>query len=145
MAAFNKFDCFVGDLGLGVHSNLNTDTLRVYLSNIAPVAGDTVYKASGAGAGGQEDLATAYGYTAKGEDVTNTYSQTSGTATLAIGSDIVWTASGGSIGPFRYAVLYNDTSATDALIGWWDYGSSITVLTGETFTFDMTASLFTIA
>jgi len=137
MAAFNKFNCFVGDIGLKLH-NLNTDTLKVYLTNATPVATDTVYNTPA-------DLSTANGYTAGGAGVSNTYSQTSGTGTLAIGSDIVWTASGGSIGPFRYAVLYNDTATAKNLIGWWDYGSSITILAGETFTFDMTTSLFTLA
>ena len=63
-------------------------------------------------------------------------------------SDVVFTAAGGSIGPFRYAVVYNDTptSPADPLIAWFDYGSSITLLTGETFTadFDASAGLLTI-
>ena len=136
MAAFVKFYAFVADIGLEKHQ-LNTDTLKVYLTNAAPVTSNTVYNTPA-------DLATANGYTAGGEDVTNTWSQTGGTATLAIGADIVWTASGGTIGPFRYAVLYNDSDASKPLIGYWDYGSAITLQIGETFTFDMTASLATL-
>ena len=66
--------------------------------------------------------------------------------TTVTGVDVVFTASGGSIGPFRYVVLYNDTptSPLDPLIAYWDYASSITLLTGETFTVDFGASLFTI-
>ena len=136
MAAFVKFYAFVADIGLEKHQ-LNTDTLKVYLTNAAPTTGNTVYNTPA-------DLSTANGYTAGGEDVTNTWSQTGGVATLAIGADIVWTAAGGTIGPFRYAVLYNDTDASKPLIGYWDYGSAITLQIGETFTFDMTTSLWTL-
>ena len=81
-------------------------------------------------------------HTAGGNTITiSSSSQSSGTYKLVL-ADSVFTASGGSIGPFRYAVLYNDTpsSPADPLIAWWDYGSSITVLTGETFTWDADAS-----
>ena len=136
MAAFNKFDCAVGDIGLKLHQ-LNTDTLKVYLTNATPVVGNTVYNTPA-------DLATSGGYTAGGQDVTNTWTQAGGLWTLAIGADLVWTGSGAGFGPFRYAVLYNDTAAAKNLIGWWDYLSSISVLLNETFTFDMTTSLFTL-
>lgn len=136
MATFNKFECFVGDVGLKVH-NLNTDTLKVYLSNAAPsVSADTV-KTDIA------EISEENGYTAGGEDSTNTYSEASGVGTLA-GTDIVWTASGGTIGPFQYAVLYNSTAGTSPLIGWWDYGSAVTLAIGETFTVDFGASILTL-
>jgi hypothetical protein len=135
MAAFNKFQCFVGDLGLKLH-NLNTDALKVYLTNTAPVATNTVYNTPA-------DLATSGGYTAGGASATNTYSQTSGTGTLG-GTDIVFTATTG-FGPFQYAVLYNNTTATKALIGWWDYGSAVTLGASETFTVDFGASILTLA
>ncbi len=134
MPAMNKFQCFVGDLGLKLH-NLNTDSLKVYLTNTAPVATNTVYNTPA-------DLSTAGGYTAGGAAVTNTYSQTSGTGNLG-GTDIVWTATTG-FGPFQYAVLYNNTSATKPLIAWWDYGSAVTLAASETFTFDLTVTLLTI-
>jgi hypothetical protein len=136
MAAFNKFNCFVGDVGLKKH-DLNADTLRIYLTNAAPSASNTVF-------GTPAEITAGNGYTAGGADIQNTYSQTSGTGTLT-GVDVVWTASGGTIGPFRYVVLYNDDSATNALIGWWDYGSSITLNDTETFTTDFGASVLTLA
>lgn len=136
MASFNKFQCFVGDLGLKVH-NLDSDTIRVLLTNSAPVNTNTV-KAN------LTEITAEHGYSAGGADAQCTYSQTTGTGTLA-GTDIVFTASGGTIGPFRYAVLYNDTASGDPLIGWWDYASSITLNDGETFTVDFGASILTLA
>lgn len=127
MASFNKFETFVGDLGLAVH-NLNTDTLKVALTNTAPSASaDSVF-------GDITEISAGNGYTAGGEDTTNTYSESSGTGTLG-GTKVVWTASGGTIGAFRYVVLYNDTpsSPADPLIGWWDHGSAVTLADGETY------------
>jgi hypothetical protein len=139
MAAFNKFNDFAEQLGLGKH-NLNTDTLKVMLTNTAPVATNTVFA-------NITEITAQNGYTAGGEDTQNTYSETSGTGSC-VGVDVVWTATGAGFGPFRYVVLYNDTQTTPAkpLIGWWDYGSSISLTTaGETFTTDFGASMFTIA
>lgn len=138
MATFNKFDCFVGDLGLKLHE-LNADTLRVYLTNSAPVVTNTVYNTPA-------DLGTAGGYTAKGADVQNTFTVVGtapGVGTL-VGVDYEWTATAVGIGPFRYAVLYNDTAAADNLIGWWDYGSAITLAEGEKFKVDFGASILTL-
>ncbi len=134
-AAFHKFDCFVADVGLKKH-DLDADTIKVYLTNTAPVAGNTVYNTPA-------DLATAGGYTAGGADAACAYSQTSGTASLT-GTDIVFTATSG-FGPFRYAVLYNSTAAAKNLIGWWDYVSNLTHEAGATFTVDFGATLLTVA
>lgn len=139
MATFNKFNQFAEDLGLGVH-NLNTGTLKVYLTNATPDAAADVVKSDLA------EISAGSGYTAGGVDVQNVFSETGGTATM-VGTDVVWTASGGTIGPFRYVVLYNDTptSPADPLIGWWDYGSSITLADTETFTTDFGANILTLA
>ena len=76
---------------------------------------------------------------------TTSSSQTGGTYTLVL-ADLVMTASG-SVGPFRYVVLYDDTptSPNKPLAGWWDYGSSITMANGETFTVDFTGAVITLS
>lgn len=142
MASFVKFQRFATDLAAGVHAgalNADTDTLKVYLTNTAPNVATHQVKANLA------EIAGGNGYTAGGADTLNAATTTSGTITVA-GTDIVWTASG-SVGPFRYAVLYNDTptSPADPLIGYWDYGSAITLASGETFTVDFGSALFTVA
>jgi hypothetical protein len=74
---------------------------------------------------------------------TTSSSQTGGTYTLVL-ADLVMTASG-AVGPFRYVVLYDDTVAGDPLVGWWDYGSSITMANAETFTVDFTGAAITLS
>src|SRR5688572_10019340 len=134
MASFNKFQNFVEDLGKGVHQlHAAGHMLKIYATNTAPNAATMAAKADLA------EITAANGYPSGGSDVQNDYTETSGTGTCT-GVDVVWTASGGSFGPFRYIVLYNDTPAADPLIGWWDYGSSISVNDGETFTTDFGAS-----
>ena len=142
MASFVKFRQFVEDLAAGVHTaalNADTDTLKIYLTNAAPDVDADAVKADLA------EITNENGYTAP-VDVQNAASTATGTITVA-GTDVVITASGGTVGPFRYVVLYNDTptSPADPLIGYWDYASSITLQAGETFTTDFGASLFTVA
>jgi hypothetical protein len=137
MASFVKFHQFVEDLGLGVH-NLDTGALKIYLSNAAPSQSLDLTKSDLA------EITNQNGYTAP-VDVTGVWSESGGTATLA-GTDITITATG-TVGPFQYAVLYNDTptSPADPLIGYWDYGSPITLANGETFTVDFGASILTLS
>lgn len=140
MATFFKYNAFVENLAEGVH-DLGSDTLKVYLTNATPSASADSVKADLA------EISAGNGYTAGGNTVTITgSSQTSGTYSL-VGNDTVFTASGGSIGPFRYAVLYNDTptSPADPLIGSWDYGSALTLADGESLTVDFAASILTLA
>ena len=122
----------VHDLDAGTH------TLQIALSNTLPVATNTVLA-------NITQIGTGTGYTTGGKDIVNTGTETSGTFTVG-GTDQTWTATG-SMGPLRYVVLYNDTptSPADPLIGWWDYGSSITLASGETFTVDFGTAVFTIA
>ena len=140
MACFNKFQDFVEQLGKGVHQlHAAGHTLKVFLTNQAPAATNTV-KAD------ITEITAQNGYPSGGSDIQNDCSETGGTLTVTA-QDVVFTASGGSFGPFRYAVIYNDTptSPADPLVGWYDYGSSITVLDGETFTVDFGASLLTLS
>lgn len=125
MAAAVKFQDFVEQLGLAKH-NLNTDTQRVALSNTAPNATDTILA-------NITQIANGNGYTTGGEDIQNTWAESGGTGTLT-GTKVTWTATS-SMGPFRYVVLFNDTqtSPADALMLYWDYGSSLTLNSGETF------------
>jgi hypothetical protein len=128
MATFNKFNSFVEAVAEKVH-NLGADTLKVMLTNSAPVATNTQKT-------DLTEIGAGNGYTAGGTAASiSSSAQSSGTYKLVL-ADVVFTASGGSIGPFRYAVLYNDTATNDELIGWWDYGSSITLATTETLTVD---------
>jgi uncharacterized protein (DUF2252 family) len=135
MATFTKFNQFVEDLANKVHA-LQSDTLKVMLCNTAPVATNSV-KAD------LTEITAANGYSAGGNAAAYASDgQTSGTYKLVLADPATWTASGGSIGPFRYAVLYNDTptSPADPLIGFWDYGSAVTLAAGETFTVDFDAT-----
>lgn len=128
MATFNKFNSFVEALAEGTH-NLGADTLTIALTNTAPVAGNTVLA-----------NITEISYTALSSRVLTsvTSAQTSGTYTLDA-ADLVLTASG-TVPTFRYVVLYNDTATSDELIGYYDYGSAVDLLNGETFTITFDAS-----
>lgn len=140
MAAFNGFNSFLLDLANG-DQDMNAHVYKVMLTNVAPVATNTI-KAN------LTDITAANGYTAGGTATTIATSQASGVLKVTA-SDVVFTASGGSIGPFRYIVLYNDTQTVPAkpLVAWWDYSSALTLNATETFTvdFDGANGIFQIA
>jgi hypothetical protein len=125
MAAFNKFNFFVQDLAQKVH-NLATDQITVALCSVAPVATNHILS----------DI-TQISYTNLSARTVTTTScvQTSGTLNFIL-ADLVLTASGAVAG-FRYVVLYNSTAASGNLIGWYDYGSTLTLANTETFTIDL--------
>lgn len=132
MATFTKINSFVEALAEKTH-NLGSDTLKFVLTNSAPSASNTVLA-------NITEISAGNGYTAGGTQAVQVSSaQTSGTYKLVL-QDVTITAAGGSIGPFRYAVLYNDTATNDELIGWYDYGSSITITAGNSFSVDMDPS-----
>jgi hypothetical protein len=125
MAAFNKANIFVQDLGRKVH-NLNSDTLKIALSNTAAAATMAVLADI-------TEIAAGNGYSAGGVAMGSTsWAQVAGVAKLA-GANVTFTASGGSFGPFRYAWLYNSTASGGPLIGWWDYTTSVTITDGNFF------------
>lgn len=139
MAAFNMFNQFVEDLAHGVHDLSSDQLVLAYTANAnAPVAADETLSAL-----------TQISYTnASSRNVTTSASaQTSGVYKLTC-ADHTLTASG-AVGPFQQVILYNDTptSPADPLIAWWDYGSELTLSSGEQFTtdFDGTNGVFQLA
>ena len=125
-SAYNKFQDFSDQLIRGVH-DFDAHVFKVALTNTAPVATNTVLADI-------TQIAAGNGYTTGGNTTTVTVSETGGTTTVQ-GTEVVFTATG-AMAAFRYAVLYNDTatSPADALIGWFDYGASLSLTSGETFT-----------
>lgn len=145
MAIFNFFESFHTEIIQGTHADIldegTTDVIKLYLSNTTPSAGThTVRAAAGAGGGALEDLATGNGYTAGGADTTNTSSISGGTSSC-IGVDVEWTATGGAIPDFRYLILYNVTQG-EKLIGWWDYGSVVSLADTQKFSTALGATMF---
>jgi hypothetical protein len=130
MATYNKFQDFTEQLIKGIH-DWDAHTFKVALTNTLPTNTDVSWLPGTTA----PPPANVNGYTAGGTATTVTLSETSGTTTVQ-GTQVVFTASGGTLGPFQYAILYNDTATTpvDAVIAWWDYGSSITLNDTETFT-----------
>lgn len=142
MAVYNKFNLFTEDLALGYH-NFGSHTYKVMLTNTAPVATNHLY-----GDISSNEISSGNGYSTGGTTSSVTYLNTAGTEKVTAGN-VTFTASGGSIGPFRYAVFYNATQTSPAkpLVSWFDYGSSVTLNSGETFTWtpDAVNGLFTLA
>jgi hypothetical protein len=138
MASFNKLNQFVADVANKVH-NLGSDTLKVALTNTAPAATNTVFA-------NIVEIAAGNGYTAGGGAATLISSvQSGGTYVLKL-DNVTFTATAGSIGPFRYCVLYNATPAAGNLIGWYDYGTNLTITAGNSFQvqFDATNGVLTL-
>ena len=145
MATFNSVNFFARNLAYGIHDfRATSSTLKVALTNSLPVASadDTLATAA--------EIATGNGYAAGGLDIGNSASTASSwsAATDTIGilsaTGVAWTATGGAIASFRYVLLYDDTQASDAVLGWWDYGSQVALAPTESFTVNFGATVFTI-
>jgi len=130
MVAFTKYHTFVDEMSKAGH-NLQTAVYKIALTNTAPTPlTDTVWST-----GVYPAPAAANGYTAGGNTPTVSSATTTTYVFKLVLADTVFTASGGAIGPFRYAIMYN-SSATNKVVGYYDYGSSITLNDTETFTVD---------
>jgi hypothetical protein len=135
MAVFNKFNSFVEAVAEGTH-NLGSNQLTLALSNVAPTASNSVLA---------DITQITYTNLSTRNLTTSASSQTAGLYKLVV-SDITLTSTGGSTGPFRYVVVYNSTAAGGPLIGWYDYGTSLTLNSGESLAvdFDQTNGLLTL-
>lgn len=143
MATYTKYNQFIEDVFGKVHDLFGTagsgaDTLKVILSNTAPNVSTHAVRADVA------ELSTGGGYTSGGVSVQNVGTRSGATLTVTA-TDVTITASGGTIGPFQYAIVYNDTptSPADPLVCYWDRGSALTLQDGDSVVIDFGASLFT--
>lgn len=138
MASFNKVNDFVEN---AVHNmDLESDALAIALSNTAPSSETSDPSADSNGILGNV-TEVSYTYCSSRSVTTTSSSQSSGTYKLVL-ADLTLTASGGTVGPFRYIYIYDDTvtSPADPLIGYYDYGSSLTLNDGDSFTVDFSAA-----
>lgn len=134
MASFTKYHAFADEISKGGH-NLQTAVFKVALTNTAPtVASDTAWST-----GTYPAPAAANGYTAGGNTLTTSSAATSSGTFKLVLADSVFTATAGGIGPVRYAIIYN-SSASNKVVGYYDYGSSITLADTETLTVDFSAA-----
>ena len=136
MANYTKFQQFVEDLAHGVH-NFDSNTIKVALSSAgnAPSASDDAVLT---------DITTIAAPAVNSVTLTKSSSgQTSGTYKY-IPNDLTMTANG-SVGPFQYVIIYNDTAANDPLICYFDYGSEVTLAKDDTFKLDFGTELFSLA
>lgn len=137
-SAFQKFNDFPEQVLKGVH-NFSAHAFKAALTNTAPAAANTVLADI-------VQVAASGGYIAGGYALDSiVLSEVAGTAKVAIADEVI-TAAGGSIGPFRYVVVYNATAPGGPLINFYDYGASITLNDGESLTldFDAAAGVFTL-
>lgn len=129
--SYNKFQ--PGVEGLVESVNCGTDSFAIKLAS-----------AVNAAAGTFTEVANGNGYTTGGNSVgtNSTPTQSAGTYTVTLANPATWTATG-AVGPFQYAVLTDTTAGVN--LGYWDYGSAISLATGDTFTFTFSAGAFAVA
>lgn len=131
MPLLTIFDTFYEALAHGEH-DLGSDQLAIMLTNTVPIPTTDVDTSD------ISEITPQNGYPAGGPDITTLVSgQTGGVYSLGLDDETI-TASGGSFGPFRYVVVYNTTN--NLLIGFSDYGSSITITSGNIFKTNFSAT-----
>jgi len=127
--ALNYFTDFKLQLWLGKH-NFNTNTFKLLLTNGAPSAAWTAISQA-------TEITAEHGYPSAGISLT-----TSATASGFVIVSYTLTASGGTIGPFQYSIIYNSSVGdSNNLVGWLDYGSAITMQDTQTNLWDFPATL----
>ena len=131
MATYVKFNSFVEALAEKAH-NLASDQIKIALCATAnaPVAGNTVLA---------DLVEIAYTNLSARDVVTVSSGQTAGTYKLVL-DDLTLTVSGGAVAAFQYIVIYNDTATNKELIGFYDYGSSVSLADGDQFILDFSPS-----
>lgn len=133
--AFTKFNSFLEDLAAGGVHDLTADTLKIYLSNTAPNAATHEIKADIA------EIATGGGYSGPVAPTITSRGIVGGQYVITPSGPVIWTGTGSGFGPLQYAILYNDTSTGDKLIGWWNYPTQITLIdVDETLTLNISSS-----
>lgn len=137
MATYTKYESGIKHLATDI--NCATDTFKIALTDTAPVVGTHEFLADAT------EISAGAGYSAGGVTIGTTASETGGVFSLTPSGDLVITASGGTIGAFRYAVFYSDTPLNKPLLSSYDYGSSITLNEGESLTIDVDVTLFTMS
>lgn len=126
MAAFNKFNSFIEAVFEKKH-DFSADSFRWALTNAAPTAANSVLA-------NITQVANGNGYPGSNTQTISASSQTGGVYSAVMSGNVTFTAAGGTIGPFRYAVIYNDSATNDELVGFYDYGSAVTLQVGESLT-----------
>jgi hypothetical protein len=141
MAALQKFNSFGFSCLKKLH-DFTADEFRLALTNIAPDVTDLAFSDLGT-----PISSTGNGYPTGGGTLTVTMPAPSGGVAKVLIADYTFTAAVGSIGPFRYGAIYNNTGSAKSLVGWFDHGASVTLGNGETFKvdFDNTNGAFTLA
>jgi hypothetical protein len=134
MATWSIVNSFKEAVAEKVH-NLGGDVLKVALTNTAPSLSNTVLTDI-------TQIGATGGYVAATVTI-NSSAQSGGTYTLSHDA-VTFTATGADFDAFRYVVLYNDTAATDELIGYVDYGVSYVLPDGLPFTLNA-GNILTIA